>query len=133
MEIKIQINTPKGYAKKIEHQLRPWLIGSNKPKEMFVNKDDDTLYWVVETTIKRCLKIQRNVTMFETMMKGILNNPKVKKMAKLTEEQRKELDDMIFNHTKITIVKRATAEEIVESNKTFWQTIKEKFKKVSPS
>jgi len=127
MEVKIQIKTPKGYATKIEKQLRPWLIGFNKPKEIYVNKANSKLYWVMDSSVRRCMKIQRNVTMYESMINRIMGSKKVRKMAKLNEEQTKELDNMLLNQTEIKIIKKATADEIVENNKTFWQNVKEKF------
>lgn len=134
MEIKIEIKTPIGYAKSTEQKLRPWIVGTKtKPKEMYVNKKDDTLYWVVEAPVKTCLRIQKNVTLYESLVKGILDSRMVKKAIrdKFDKKKEKELRDMLFKHTTITIIKQATANEIVGNNKTLWDNIKERFTKVS--
>ncbi len=78
------------------------------------------------------MKVQRNLFLFDKMIKGLLDNKLMKKTmrSKLDAKGEKELTDMLKNHTEINIIKRATAEELVEEGKTWWQRTKEKFRKV---
>lgn len=131
MEIKIRIKTPKGHAKKVEKKLRKVLLGSNKPKEMFTSPDDDELFWVIDVSIRRALKIQKNVAAFDTIIKTIFNSNLLKKhiiKKRMLPGQKAELKEMLLDHTEIEVIKKATADEII-GNKTFWERVKEKFKK----
>jgi len=132
MELKIKINTAKGSAAKTSHMIKPFIIGKKKVKhEIYVNKKDNQIIWNVEGHIRDLMSIQRNVNLFDSLMAGILNNKMVKKagLRDLNPDQMKEFMDMIKNQTSVEVVKRATAEEEDEYNKTWWQRVKEKFKK----
>lgn len=136
MKIKVLITTPKGQAEKTEKKLRPFLIGDKKKitNEVFVNKEDTQIIWEIECDIRRALKIQKNVTMFEVMARSLFENKMVKKATeKLKKEDQEELEKMLFDMTKVEIINQASANEIVEHNKTYWQKVKEKFKKVESS
>lgn len=132
MQTKIIIRTPKGHAKKMEKRLRPYLLGKNSPHSIFVNDDDNELVWEVEAEYKRILKINRNVSLFDSILKGAFNSKAVKKAVqkKLSLEDQAQLNDMLFNHTTVEIIKEATAQEIVDANKSWWQNVKEKWKKI---
>lgn len=136
METKIQIKTPKGKAKTMEKYLRPVILGANVFKrfrkqhhDIYVNDDDDTIVWDIEAPIRRILKIQKNVSYFDVLVKTAMTHKKVKKH--LNPDQHDELEDLLKNHTKIEIIKNATAEELVELNKTWWQRVKETFTNIS--
>lgn len=135
MKLKIQIKTPKGRATSTEKKLRPFLLGISrkdvKSCETYVSEEDNTIIWDIEATIKKCLKIQKNVSRFDFLITGILENKRMKKRirSKLTEEQETELKDMLVNHTSCEVIKEATLQEMVEENKTWWEKVKEKFKK----
>lgn len=112
--------------------LKPFIIGKKRVKhEIYVNDDNNQIVWNIDGHIRDCMSIQRNVNMFDSFMKKILSNKMVQKagLRDLTPEQMKEFKDMIKNQTSVEIVKNATAEELDEYNKTWWQRIKEKFKR----
>jgi 4-hydroxy-3-methylbut-2-en-1-yl diphosphate synthase IspG/GcpE len=129
--IKIRITTPKGQASATQKRLQPFLIGSKKKLVAFntyINEDDSELYWEIETELRRAMKITRNAGMYKEMIQAVLGN---KTVAKLIEspEQKQELTNMLNDQTKIEVLKEADANELVEYNKTFWQRIKDKWKK----
>ena len=132
MITKILIRTPKGQATGMEKKLRPYLLGKNNPNSIHVNAEDNELVWEVEGSVKNIMKINRNVSLFDSVLKGAFNSRAVQKQVKkrLSIEDQEELNEMLFKHTEVEVIKQATAEEIVESNKTWWQNIKEKWKKV---
>ena len=135
MKVKIEIKTPKGSAKSTEFKISPFIIGELTKKKVkmdsYVNDDDDTIYWEIEGEARYLLKISRNVALYELMINKVLDNKLMKTTMRknLNQEQEKELKDMLQNQTKVKVIKEATAEELVEVNKTFWQSMKEKFKK----
>jgi hypothetical protein len=47
-----------------------------------------------------------------------------------SKEDIEELEKMLKEGTEIKVIKEATAEELIEGNKSLWDNIKEKFKKV---
>ena len=131
MKTKIKITTPKGQAKGTEKKIRKFIIGFKKVKiDTYVNEDDNELYWEIEGKVKDIMKINRNVFYFTEMVKGVLDSKMVKKTLrkKLKKEDEEQLKDMLLNQTSCEIIKEATAEELVEENKTFWQRMKERFK-----
>lgn len=132
MELKIKIKTAKGSAKITSERIKALIIGGKKVKhDIYVNKADNMIVWNVEGSVRDCLSINRNVNMFDKTMKGILNSKVVRMAARkdFDDKQMKEFNDLIKNETSVEIVKKATAEELVEANKTWWQKIKETFVK----
>lgn len=128
MKIRIEIKTPPGQATGTEKKLRLFLLGRmDKPQETYVSPADDCFYWEVDVSIKRALDIQKNVGRFQNLTNWVLEQKMLKKAAD-KESDIKELQEM-FKQTQVRIIKQATADEIVEANKTFWQRMKEKFKK----
>lgn len=134
MEIKIRIRTPKGQAKGTEKKLRPFLLGGRQLSEVWTNEEDNELYWVVNTDVRNAMKISRNVAAYANIIKGMFDNKLMRKVSdkQLSPEDKAELKDMLLNQTEVEIIKEATAQEIVEGNKTFWQRIKEKFTRQNP-
>lgn len=130
MEIKIRVRTPIGHARRLEKKLRIFLLGRNKPKELYTNEIDNEVIWVIEDNIRRCLKIQKNIAVYDTLMGGTLKKIGKSKYIKkrMLPEQKDELEDMLLNHTKIEIIKRAEAEEMID-DETFWERLKNRFKK----
>ena len=77
MIIKIRITTPKGQASKAQRKLQPLLIGSKKRLKKFntyVNEDDNEMYWEIESDVKKCLKISKNVAGYKGMIEMVLKN-----------------------------------------------------------
>lgn len=127
MDLKIQIKTPKGQATRLEKNMRPFLLGTRKfkKKETWVSPEDNCVIWDIETDIKRAMKISRNVNAFDLIMSRVMSDKRIKKM--INEKDKAELEDLLKNQTEVEVVKRATQQEIVEANKTWWDSVKSKF------
>jgi hypothetical protein len=137
MIIKIRIRTPEGHAEQNEKRIRSVILGMNRNQvkiiNQYVNKDNSMFFWEIEAPVKDCLRIQKNVSRFDTVMKNVFNARIVKRQLRkrggMTPEQEKELQILFDDQTKVDIIKAAKAEEIVEANKTWWQRMTETFKK----
>ena len=136
MKVKIEIRTPKGNAKDTERKIMPILIGELIKKkvkiESYSNDEDDTIYWDIEGEARSVFKIIKNVHMYDHVIKNVFENKLMVKTIRqklLKKEDEAILKEMLKNQTKVNIIKEATAAEMVELNKTFWQRMKEKFKK----
>lgn len=135
MKVKINIKTPKGQASKVENQVEPFLIGPLTRKRIsllsYVSDEDDEIFWEIEGEARFLFKITRNVAMFDSYIDRLFNNVLMKRTMRkeLTQEQQEEFRQMLKNQTKIKVIKEADASELVELNKTFWERMKEKFKK----
>jgi len=131
MEIKIKITTPKGHAKVTEKRVRPFILKSKKPHEIYTNEEDNQIVWVIRGNVREINKITKNVNKFDmlvNLMLGRLARSRIVK-NKMSKEGMEELTDMFINHTNIEVVKKATQEELDEDGKSWWQKVKEKFKK----
>jgi len=131
MKIKIIIKTPKGQATGTEKKLRPFIIGKKANHQIFTTPEDNQILWELETDIRHALKIQRNVTAYDSMIKGMFSHKLMKKLSdkQLSPEDKKQLEEMLINQTSVEIIKESDAMELVEGTKTFWEKLKEKFKK----
>jgi len=132
MKIKIKLTTPKGEAPITEKRLRKWILGKTKATNTYVNKEGSELFWEIETSVKRVFEINKNVLRYESLIKSMFENKLMKKTLrkKLSEDDQKELEDMLLNQTSVEVIKEATAQEIVESNVTLWERIKKRFRKI---
>ncbi len=137
MELKIEVKTPPGMAHTTLPYLKDYIIGivrfGLKRVEAYTNEDttDDRIYIDIDATIRRCLKVQANVVRYHTIMEAVITNKQVLRKAKLSKEDEAKLKDMLSNQTTVEIMKKVSQEEIDEFNKTRWQKIKEKFKKIN--
>ena len=135
MKVKINIKTPKGQASKVENQVEPFLIGPLTRKRIsllsYVSDEDDEIFWEIEGEARFLFKITRNVAMFDSYIDRLFNNVLMKRTMRkeLTQEQQEEFRQMLKNQTKIKVIKEADASELVELNKTFWDRMKERFKR----
>ena len=102
LKSQITIRTPKGCAKSTASKLERLIIGRNKINKVETTKEDDTIIWIVETDYNGTLKIQRNVMLFDKLIKMTLQNKYVAKLIKkqLSKEDQAQLDDMLLHHTK---------------------------------
>lgn len=145
MEVKLRIRTPEGLAqgygettenisinnfeKKI---IRKLILSKGKIKEEYVNENKSEIFWVVDIHARHYGSMVRNVSMFSSLMQGILNNKLMNgimnRVAK-SQEDVKAVKKLLTKGTTIEIVKMATQQELDEAGKTFWQRVKEKFKK----
>jgi len=105
MKIKVRIRTISGKATSVEKKIRPFILGLRKPKihQVKINKADNEILWTIEDDIRKIMKVQKNVMKFDGVMKLVLGNKLFKKKVK--PEQRKELEDMLLNHTSVEIIK----------------------------
>ena len=126
MEIRILITTAPGYAKSTEFQLQPFILGASRKVKhtTYCNEEDNKIVWEVEGPIRRILKVNKNVGMFDVALKKILSSKTVHGAARLSRDQRIELKEMLKNHTTVEVIKKATAEELDVYNKSLWQRIK---------
>lgn len=132
MKIRLLIKTPPGQARGTEKKLRGILLGMKRANESGINEDESSFYWELDLTIKQYLHLQKKVYMFQDFTSGLISHRLVQGAAKkmgATTEQITEVRSMFKTGTKIDIIKEATAQEQDENNKTYWQKIKEKFKK----
>lgn len=136
MEVKIEVRTPKGQAKATLTKLKRFLIGFNKVKvDAYVNQTDNIMYLEINGKPRAIVNIMRNVSLFDRIINGAFNNPVVQKMVKktLSKDQQDELEYMLLHQTKVKVIKKASAEELVEKDLTLWQKVKKTFLKINPS
>lgn len=134
MEMKIIVNTAKGSAKKVYPYLRRYLIGVRKSGISRYNcwsNDSDQIIIEVEGKVRGVMRIQKRVARFDSVFSQVMKNRKVRRVAGFVSDPTKEaeIDALLDNHTKMEIVKEATAGELDEHGKSFWVRMKEKFKK----
>lgn len=106
MQLKILITTPEGQAKGTAGKLKAYILGAHAiGQETYVNKNDSQILWIIECQdSRRAQKITKNVARFDIVMRKTLENKIVRKVARLSEEQRKELDEMLLNQTQVSLV-----------------------------
>ena len=78
--------------------------------------------WVVEGNTRRVTKIIKNVARFDTIMNMILKKKVIRKIAKLSDEDLKKLDDMLKNQTKVSLAR--VNDNIDTSNTSRWEKVK---------
>ena len=119
MEIKVRIRTPEGMAgtggKGIKYAiLKKLLFRKAKIKKESINKDKTEILWVMDVHLRHWQGICRNVSVFRTLSKSILDNKQVtralKKMADSPEDYQ-TVRDLIVDGTDIEIVKGTETEE----------------------
>ena len=104
MMLKIRVSTPKGCALSTARKLRPFWGMMRVNNKVYGNAEDDTLIWVAECTPRQGMAISRNVGRWAAVMHGVMKNKAVRKAAGLKLAQEKELDDMLFKGTQITVI-----------------------------
>jgi len=131
------IRTPKGHAEKNEKRIRSVIIGTRKKRikiiNNFVNKENSQFIWEIEAPVRDCLRIQKNISRFDVVMKGVFSSKILKRTMRkkmgMTEDQESELDILFGDQTRVDVIKAATAEELDESNKSWWDRMKETYTK----
>ena len=112
MILQILVTTPKGYAKSTEKLIKPFILGLRSKHDIYFNKADTQLMWIVDTTVKKGFQIGRNISSFDTLKKAssqqlkkkLLKHKMIRKMTKLSTEDMEKFDE-IFKDTQVTIVK----------------------------
>ena len=133
MEAKILIKTPKGQAIKTEKKLRKWIVKDKSMiHETYASPEDDQIVWVIRGNIRKVMGVCKRVSIFEWTMKTAFNSGAVRKHLKregLKKEREMlgEVKEMLTDQTTVEIIKQATAEELDEYGKSWWQRIKERF------
>ena len=110
MIIQIEIKTPKGYAHKIESKLRPFIIGFKASNlKIKDNEEDDKIIWIIESDIRKCNKIIRNVSMYHTIVDQMFHHKLVKKAVdkSLDIKGQEELKDMLFKQTTVKLLNKS--------------------------
>lgn len=142
MNIRLRIKTPKGRATSAERDLRLLIIGKwGKPPNTYVNAEENEFYWELENIKpKQYIGIVKKVAMFENLARGTLGlverNKFLRKAAETlygaeatTGAAFRETEEL-FKHTRVEVLKNATAEELLEDGVSFWERIKRTFKGV---
>jgi hypothetical protein len=111
MEILVKIKTPQGQASGTDLKLRPYIVGllkQNTIKEIKIGKDDDKIYWRIETDYKHIQNINRNVAFFDSGIRMMMGHPIMRKFIKsnIKKEDQIELEKMLKNQTKLTIISK---------------------------
>ena len=130
-EYKLKITTPKGQAKGSMGKIKVAILGRVKAEECYVNEEDDTIIMVLNTDIRRMLKIQRNANLYDEFVKKFMGNRITKKVlrTKVSEDKRKELEHLLMNETSIEIITPYTDADLQAEHNSYWQKFKSKFKK----
>jgi len=128
MELKIRIRTPKGQAAKAEKKIRAFILGFKKPDSVFVNEDDTEIIWAMQGSVRKIMKIQKNVSKFNSTMGILIQNKHIKKLA----DKKGDIDTLkeMTEATTIEVIKQATQQEIDDNGKSWFQRIKETFRSV---
>lgn len=122
MQAKIMIRTPAGQAKGTEAKIKPFIIGIRKNKyKVYTDRADSKIIWIVEGSIRELIAIQRNVMLFDRMVAQVMQNRIVQGAARLTKDQKKELEDMFKHHTSIKILTANEIEQEDLDNPTLWE------------
>jgi hypothetical protein len=132
MNIRLEVQTPPGQAEGAEAKLRLLMLGTlRRPCSTYVSPDKSSFYWNLEVTVKDYIRISKNVAQFQTGMEKALDIKTIRKtLTHLADkaEDMETLKEFLVNGTKVRVLKKASADEMVEYNKTFWQRVKETFK-----
>ena len=103
----VRINTPDGFALKVEPRLKRVLMpmGAKSRTEI---KDGNTILWTVDCTVKQMLKLQRSVLMFDKMSQDVFNNKAVNKLIRANVNSMEDyelLKELFAHHTKVELLK----------------------------
>lgn len=117
-QLRILIKTPIGYAKSTEFKLRPFLLGRNgKLHKIMTNAEDNKILWIVEADPNQYIKIIKNVSAYTAIMRNVLSNKTLRRVAKISKEDGAKLDEMLQDQTEIDIIKENELAEIMKEFK----------------
>lgn len=128
MELKLRIKTPPSRAGFMQDTVGVFLKLGVRPKETYINEDKSELVWLIDTDPRRYVDICKKVALFDSITKNILANKHVRKLAD-NQHVIDEVEKMCKEQTEIEVIKDATAQELVDANKTWLQRVKETWKK----
>jgi hypothetical protein len=125
--LRIEVRTPPGLASGMEKKLRFFLLGRfDRPAETWVSPEEDTFYWEVETTVKRMLEIQRNVSKVPFLAGLALER---KAMRTIADDATIAETKRLFESTSVRIVKYNEANHVEPDGETWWTKMKRRFHK----
>jgi ferritin-like metal-binding protein YciE len=87
----------------------------------------------MEGTPRMLKPVEQNIYKFQEKKKNITRTKLGKTMIRGlggTNEQIEELKDLFDNDTEMTVIKEATAQELIDDTTTLWDYIKKSFRKV---
>src|SRR3989338_6820220 len=107
MKVKIRIKTPKGNALGIYSKIKVFLIPLGMHPQVESNEENDTIILSIEGDPRKVQKIIKRVAMWDTLIRGVMENKGFRKMASrsLKEGSIEELDDMLMEHTTLEVIK----------------------------
>ena len=124
-------------AKVTEQRLRTWIIGNSKKlkNSVWTNPEDTQVMWEVDCDAKTCIRISKNVSLYDNLIKGLFQIKAGRKALEMMADNKEDvvkLEEMLKEHTTIEIIKEATAQEMVDEKQTWLQRLKSKFQKSDP-
>ena len=140
MIVRLQVKTPLGKAAGAERTLRLFLIGKLKqPVNTYLSEKDDVFYWEIQVTPSQYVSITKRIAMFHALATGVLGQVERTKMlrkaaemyagkAGTTAEAFRETRTL-FDTTEVTLIKSATAEEMLSEGETYWERMKRVFRR----
>jgi len=114
MKIRIEIKTPNGMAEGVIHgrgiklNLLRRMLGINlKHDSVKVNDENNMIIWKIDSDVRSCMKIIRNVQMYDVIVSSVFTNKTLKKAVKkhMLPEQQEELRAMLEDMTDIKVVR----------------------------
>lgn len=131
MRVIFSVKTPRGEASKTQKKIRGLIIGFKKVSvETHINDDDSELIWIVDGRAVDIYKINRNLSMFDYVIKNIFSSSLMKKygLDKLPKNELEELKELLEKQTSVKVIKFESGTD--ENYETFYQKLKNKFKRV---
>lgn len=109
MKAKVLIKTLPGHARKMHNKLKPFILGVRKLQfDTYYSKDDSMIVWIVDGDVRHILAINRNIALYDTIVKGVFNNKTTKKMIYKLADSTDDADQvykMLRDHTTVMLVK----------------------------
>jgi len=139
-KVKIKITTPKGNAKGtliLLNTLFNFSTGGTFNK--YCNEEDTMIILEFSGNYKQYSKVLQRISVFQKLPSAILENKQALwlinvRFPECTKEDINKIKDMFENGTTIERMNTEELNKIIEikdnEKKTFWETIKDKFRKV---
>lgn len=140
MDLRIKITTPPGMAQGFSKNLtlkviKKILIGKGHIKEEYIDTTNTEIFWLVDVHARHYNNTLRKISAYRQSAEVVFENKMARKMINKMADKPEDvvaLRKMIVDGTTVEYVTGATANEILEGSKSFWQKMKEKFFKSKP-
>jgi hypothetical protein len=140
MIVRLQVKTPLGKAAGAERTLRLFILGKMKqPVNTYVSEEDDVFFWEITVTPSQYVNISKRVAMFHALASGVLGQVERTKMLRKAAEMYAGKDEVtpeafretrtLFDTTEVTLIKTATAQELMDDGETYWARVKRVFRR----